>query len=208
MCSCSTRTTQHDASATPISRVYESQHKIIRYPQDSQTFQSCFLQFVTFSWVSRHEQYRNLPTLLIVGLTLSSNNPLFYRGKEFRESGLKGLSTKSIAPYLVNAGIAMVMFHTYTTTRLHLHALALQYPMLKEMPLGCEAISGASAGIMQATLHSPLYNVRLCREEEWLGKQSVYCNCFGGVCGGVGLFVFFVEVFLIRNWLAVGLDVL
>lgn len=151
----------------------------------------------------------HLPTLLIVGLTLSSNNPLFYRGKEFRESGLKGLSTKSIAPYLVNAGIAMVMFHTYTTTRLHLHALALQYPMLKEMPLGCEAISGASAGIMQATLHSPLYNVRLCREEEWLGKQSVSLFVLVGcVVVWVCLFVFFVEVFLIRNWLAVGLDVL
>lgn len=205
MCSCSTRTTQHDASATPISRVYESQHKIIRYPQDSQKIQSCFLQscfleladmqIIAISaaiWLVFFSP--NLRTLLIVGLTLSSNNPLFHRGKEFRESGLKGLSTKSIAPYLVNAGIAMVMFHTYTTTRLHLHALALQYPMLKEMPLGCEAISGASAGIMQATLHSPLYNVHLCREEEWLGKQSVYCNCFGGVCGGVGLFVFFVEV--------------
>ena len=207
MCSCSTRTTQHDALATPISRVYESKRKIIRCPQDSQKFQSCFLQLVMFSWVSRHEDYRNLsrnltcfffphlPTLPIVGLTLSPNNPLFHRGKEFRESGLKGLSTKSIAPYLVNAGIAMVMFHTYTTTRLHLHALALQYPTLKEMPLGCEAISGASAGIMQATLHSPLYNVRLCREEEWLGKQSVYCNCFGGVCGGVGLFVFLLRSF-------------
>eukprot|EP00434_Breviolum_minutum_P031080 symbB.v1.2.027491.t1/scaffold2823.1/size69429/3 len=126
------------------------------------------------------EAYMKSPTKLFRRQVISPLDPFRAQDmstvdgvrKEFRESGLKGLSTKSIAPYLVNAGIAMVMFHTYTTTRLHLHALALQYPTLKEMPLGCEAISGASAGIMQATLHSPLYNVRLCREEELVDSRN------------------------------------
>ena len=92
-----------------------------------------------------------------------------------RESGLKGLSTKSILPYAANAGIAMVMFHTYTTTRLMLHSWADSYPSLAplaEMPLCCEALAGASAGLMQATLHSPLYNVRLCRDDEILNWET------------------------------------
>ena len=92
-----------------------------------------------------------------------------------RESGLKGLSTKSILPYAANAGIAMVMFHTYTTTRLMLHSWADSYPSmaaLAEMPLSCEALAGASAGLMQATLHSPLYNVRLCRDDEILSWKT------------------------------------
>ena len=90
--------------------------------------------------------------------------PAFSQGKEVRESGLKGLSTKSILPYVANAGIAMVMFHTYTTTRLMLYSWADRYPSLA----CCEALAGASAGLMQATLHSPLYNVRLCRDDEIL----------------------------------------
>ena len=62
----------------------------------------------------------------------------------------------------------MVMFHSYTTCRLKLHGLAARYPTVAEMPLSCEAFSGACAGLVQATLHSPLYNVRLCRDDEML----------------------------------------
>lgn len=113
--------------------------------------------------------------------------------KEVRESGLKGLSTKSILPYVANAGIAMVMFHTYTTTRLMLYSWADRYPSLAwaEMPLCCEALAGASAGLMQATLHSPLYNVRLCRDDEIaanrdqksLGQRLVELHARAGIRG-------------------------
>ena len=105
-----------------------------------------------------------------IRISLSPPIHAFSQGKEVRESGLKGLSTKSILPYVANAGIAMVMFHTYTTTRLMLYSWADRYPSLAwaEMPLCCEALAGASAGLMQATLHSPLYNVRLCRDDEIL----------------------------------------
>lgn len=114
--------------------------------------------------------------------------------KEVRESGLKGLSTKSILPYAANAGIAMVMFHTYTTTRLMLHSWADSYPSLAplaEMPLCCEALAGARAGLMQATLHSPLYNVRLCRDDEIaanrdqkaLGQRLVELHARAGIRG-------------------------
>lgn len=57
------------------------------------------------------------------------------------------------------------MFHTYTATRLFLHRVASEpgeWPAaVGDWPLLCEAASGLAAGIVQGTLHTPLYNVRL-----------------------------------------------
>eukprot|EP00435_Cladocopium_sp_Y103_P046829 s1915_g13.t1 len=96
--------------------------------------------------------------------------------KEVRESGLKGLSTKSILPYAANAGIAMVMFHTYTTTRLMLHSWASSYPFLEEQPLCCEALAGASAGLMQATLHRCFQNYSFIMAQEVLALMSFFTS--------------------------------
>ncbi|CAJ1327429.1 unnamed protein product, partial [Effrenium voratum] len=90
--------------------------------------------------------------------------------KEFKETGVQGVSTKTLAPYVANATIAMAMFHTYTATRLFLHRVASEpgeWPAaVGDWPLLCEAASGLAAGIVQGTLHTPLYNVRLCRDDQ------------------------------------------
>ncbi|CAK8993524.1 Hypothetical protein (Fragment) [Durusdinium trenchii] len=86
--------------------------------------------------------------------------------REARAGGVRGLSTKAMAPYAVNAGIAVAMFHTYTTVRLYLHGLAAEHPALDEQPLLCDALAATAAGSVQATLHTPLYNVRLGRDDQ------------------------------------------
>eukprot|EP00931_Biecheleriopsis_adriatica_P049838 TRINITY_DN28832_c0_g1_i1.p1 TRINITY_DN28832_c0_g1~~TRINITY_DN28832_c0_g1_i1.p1 ORF type:complete len:447 (-),score=111.59 TRINITY_DN28832_c0_g1_i1:22-1362(-) len=82
---------------------------------------------------------------------------------EFLASGARGIASKAYAPYLANTFVAMSMFHSYSSTRMFLHRRAAFDHRIADAPLSCEAAAGAAAGIVQATLHTPLYNVRLAR---------------------------------------------
>ncbi|CAE7545600.1 unnamed protein product, partial [Symbiodinium pilosum] len=111
--------------------------------------------------------------------------------QEHKERGVRGIGAKTTGPYLANAVVAMSMFHTYTYTRLWLHMLAAENPKIADNPLGCEAVSASAAGFVQATLHTPLYNIRLGREDhiaavqkaehKGLRQSLVELYCRGGV---------------------------
>lgn len=65
---------------------------------------------------------------------------------------------------MANSIVAMSMFHTYTSVREYLHGIATAMGGRSEPShpfLVCEAAAGAAAGLVQATLNTPLYNVKL-----------------------------------------------
>ena len=93
--------------------------------------------------------------------------------EEHEKHGVRGIGLKTTGPYLANAVVAMSMFHTYTYARLSLHMLAVEHPMIAESPLRCEAAAASAAGVVQATMHTPLYNMRLGREENIAAVQRV-----------------------------------
>ena len=101
----------------------------------------------------------------------------FLRHPEGYWAGAKALTNwrrfchKTLAPYAANAFITMAMFQSYTLVRHYLHALQAQ-ERIGSRPLVYEAISGACAGAVQAGLCVPLYNVKLCREDQLKASRS------------------------------------
>lgn len=93
--------------------------------------------------------------------------------EEHKKRGVRGIGLKTTGPYLANAVVAMSMFHTYTYARLSLHMLAVEHPMIADSPLRCEAAAASAAGVVQATMHTPLYNMRLGREENIAAVQRL-----------------------------------
>ena len=93
--------------------------------------------------------------------------------EEHKQRGVRGIGIKTTGPYFANAVVAMSMFHAYTYARLSLHMLAAEYPAITENPLRCEAGAASAAGVVQATLHTPLYNMRLGREDHIAAVQRV-----------------------------------
>lgn len=83
--------------------------------------------------------------------------------KEFRVRGVTGIVRKAIGPYLYNSFAALAMFQTYTKTRLVFHGLCTVGDRPCNFPLFCEAGAGVAAGFVQATLNTPLYNIKLRR---------------------------------------------
>lgn len=117
------------------------------------------------------EAFRAHPEGLIMGLQ-----------KEFAVGGLWGVTSKALGPYVTNACIAMVMFHTYSVTQhfLRQHFVVEGAPaqtsvaacdavpanevspdVVTATVIACEALAGAAAGSVQATLSAPLYNIKL-----------------------------------------------
>lgn len=87
--------------------------------------------------------------------------------KEMQKTDAKSsVVRRAIGPYLANAFVALSMFQTYTYTRLTLHGLAgARIAIGDEDPVEwafhCDAIAGLTAGVVQGTLSTPLYNMRL-----------------------------------------------
>lgn len=78
---------------------------------------------------------------------------------------------KTLAPYAANALITMAMFQSYTLVRQRLHGLQAER-RIAARPLAYEVISGAVAGAVQGICCVPLYNVKLCREDQLKAQRS------------------------------------
>lgn len=95
---------------------------------------------------------------------------------EFSSHGFKGVTCKALGPYLANSIVAMSMFQTYSATRLIVRGAAddatseSACDIAGSTPVWCEAIAGATGGVMQATLNTPLYNVKL--REQRMNKSG------------------------------------
>mmetsp|Transcript_103231 Transcript_103231/g.291498 ORF Transcript_103231/g.291498 Transcript_103231/m.291498 type:complete len:456 (-) Transcript_103231:88-1455(-) len=98
---------------------------------------------------------------------------------EVAASGFRGVTRKAIGPYVANSIVAVSMFQTYTAARLLLHgAFSVGQEPGTAAPMLCEASAGATAGLVQATLNTPLYNLRL---RTMRGKPSVQHGLTAGL---------------------------
>jgi len=104
---------------------------------------------------------------------------------ELSSHGVRGVTRKAIGPYIFNSFVAMSMFHTYSVARLL--ARGATYDLTSDSagdtltPLVCEAAAGGAAGVIQATLNTPLYNIKL-RERQTPssnhGSRTLVANLF------------------------------
>eukprot|EP00927_Polykrikos_kofoidii_P062957 TRINITY_DN5776_c0_g1_i1.p1 TRINITY_DN5776_c0_g1~~TRINITY_DN5776_c0_g1_i1.p1 ORF type:complete len:377 (-),score=38.35 TRINITY_DN5776_c0_g1_i1:84-1214(-) len=109
--------------------------------------------------ISPWDAFRGHPEGLLAALRAEANlGGLFRTGR------------KAIGPYLTNATIAFSMFQTYTLTRLVLREMAQREDDGAHAHLHIEACAGFSAGIVQASLNTPLYNLKLGRSKRVLGE--------------------------------------
>lgn len=81
---------------------------------------------------------------------------------ELQAGGTVAFVSRGLFPYMANSITAVSMFQTYTAMNQFVrsvHGLSNLDPAARH--LCCEGAAGAAAGVMQATLSTPLYNVKL-----------------------------------------------
>lgn len=76
---------------------------------------------------------------------------------EWIAGGVAGFSLKMGAPYIANTVVAMSMFQAYTSVN---GLMQHQAPDGAAKLFACEIVSGAAAGLVQASLNTPLYNIK------------------------------------------------
>jgi len=103
---------------------------------------------------------------------------------ELSVGGMRGITRKAFGPLLANSVVAMSMFHTYSSTKTALAARAAKQDDSVLTPLRIECLAGATAGVVQGSLHAPLYNLKL----RHLRKQDPQFRQPGGIIRGAYLF--------------------
>lgn len=92
------------------------------------------------------DAFKGTHASLLVGLRFAVAN-----------GGLRSAARKAFTPYVVNAVVALSMFHSYTATRCCLEERGW------EDETRAAFVASLAAGTVQATLNAPLYNLRVGR---------------------------------------------
>eukprot|EP01061_Rhynchopus_euleeides_P015248 TRINITY_DN26091_c0_g1_i1.p2 TRINITY_DN26091_c0_g1~~TRINITY_DN26091_c0_g1_i1.p2 ORF type:complete len:467 (+),score=166.90 TRINITY_DN26091_c0_g1_i1:109-1509(+) len=105
-------------------------------------------------------------TLEVVGRKRGSLTTMQAVKAEVASGGFYGVARLAIGPYLFNSAVAFTMFHTYTVLKEHLllqkedwtHYFTSSNPYVQILKQ--ETFAGGSAGLLQATMNTPVYNIK------------------------------------------------